>query len=82
MCPAIIVDDSGDVRLVTGAAGGTKITSATALTSVYNIWFGREIDDAIIGSRMHHQLYPMELEFEEGFRQVSYINVINLKLKY
>lgn len=30
MCPTIIIDDNGDVRLAIGAAGGTKITSSVA----------------------------------------------------
>ena len=37
MCPAIIVDDEGNVKLVIGAAGGTKITTATALVRIYEI---------------------------------------------
>ena len=34
MCPVIIIDGNGDTRLVVGGAGGSKITSATALVSL------------------------------------------------
>lgn len=30
MCPTIVLDSKGDVKLVVGSAGGTRITSAVA----------------------------------------------------
>ena len=36
MCPAVVIDnETGDARLIVGAAGGTKITTGTAWVNKY-----------------------------------------------
>ncbi|KAF2364438.1 Gamma-glutamyltranspeptidase [Trinorchestia longiramus] len=69
MSPAVIVDSQGDVRLVLGAAGGTKIPSGIANVILHNLWFGKNIKEAVDVRRFHHQLYPMTLMYEHGFNE-------------
>jgi len=69
MAPSIFTDGNGDVQLVTGGAGGTKITTATALVAMYVLWFNRNIKEAIDAPRFHHQLFPMRLQYEYGVLQ-------------
>ena len=52
----IKVDKNGDVRLVIGAAGGTKITTAVALAMILNLWSGYNVNQAIDTVRIHHQV--------------------------
>ncbi|XP_040563910.1 glutathione hydrolase 1 proenzyme isoform X2 [Lepeophtheirus salmonis] len=67
MSPSIFVDHNGSVVLSIGAAGGSRITTATAYTSLLNLWLDKSIDISIDMRRIHHQLLPMELHYEKGF---------------
>ncbi|XP_068236155.1 scoloptoxin SSD14-like isoform X2 [Palaemon carinicauda] len=69
MCPTVFVDSRGDVRLIIGAAGGTKISSAVAWSSLRNLWLKDDIKKAIDARRIHHQIYPMTLSYEDGIVQ-------------
>ncbi|XP_019618511.1 PREDICTED: gamma-glutamyltranspeptidase 1-like [Branchiostoma belcheri] len=67
MTPTVVVDGNGDVRLVTGASGGTKITTATAYVLMQHLWFGLDLGPAVETPRLHHQLLP-DLLFTEKTR--------------
>ncbi|CAG7720876.1 unnamed protein product [Allacma fusca] len=68
MSGAIFTDSDGNVRLAIGAAGGTSITTSTAYVAIRNLWFNENIKEAIDAPRIHHQLAPMELVYEEGLQ--------------
>ncbi|XP_014287686.1 glutathione hydrolase 1 proenzyme isoform X2 [Halyomorpha halys] len=70
MCPSLIIDKDGDVRLVVGAAGGTKITTATALATIWNLHYGKSVTDSVRKSRFHHQLMPMTWYYEPSIPEV------------
>ncbi|KAB7495155.1 hypothetical protein Anas_09325 [Armadillidium nasatum] len=69
MCPSIFTDKDGNVRLIIGASGGSLIPSSVAWTAMRNLWFGKDIKESVDSRRLHHQLYPMILQYEEGFDQ-------------
>ena len=41
-------------------------------TFIHNVWLGKDIKTAVDEKRIHHQLAPMELEYEEGLEEVNY----------
>lgn len=40
MCPSLIVNSQGDVVLINGASGGTRITTATSFVSITTLLIG------------------------------------------
>ena len=66
MSPSVFIDKTG-VRLIIGASGGSKITTAVALVSLRHLWMDDDIKLAIDSARLHHQLYPDHIENENCF---------------
>ncbi|XP_001648753.2 gamma-glutamyltranspeptidase 1 [Aedes aegypti] len=69
MTPTIVVDAEGDVRMVVGGAGGTRITTATVLLVLQSVFFGRDLEGAMSAPRLHHQLAPLAADVEQSFDQ-------------
>ncbi|XP_065159538.1 glutathione hydrolase 1 proenzyme-like [Atheta coriaria] len=67
MCPSVILDSEGHVRMLVGSAGGSVITTATALVILRHLYFNQPLHESIGSARMHHQLYPMLVTYDSGF---------------
>ncbi|MBC8087040.1 MAG: gamma-glutamyltransferase [Phycisphaerae bacterium] len=66
MSPTIVLDRSGKVLLVVGAAGGPTIITGTAQV-ILNVLDNRmNIADAMRAPRVHHQALPDSLTYEVG----------------
>lgn len=68
--PLVVIHKlTGDVRLVTGAAGGSRIISTLAQILIRLLWMNKNIKQAIDYARFHHQLLPNQMEYEFGVLQ-------------
>ena len=71
MSTTVIIDDEGRVIAVAGASGGTKIITAVAQTLFRVLYLGDDIKQAVDARRFHHQLFPMNLNYEDGITTVK-----------
>jgi gamma-glutamyltranspeptidase / glutathione hydrolase / leukotriene-C4 hydrolase len=69
MAPSIVINPNGDVDLVIGSAGGSRITTSIAHTLVNYYFFktNSSLWNVFSSKRLHHQLVPNELKYEPDF---------------
>jgi gamma-glutamyltranspeptidase / glutathione hydrolase len=64
MTPTIVLDERGDVLLVTGARGGPRIITAVFQVISNVVDYGMDIGAAVHAPRIHHQHLPDALQYE------------------
>jgi gamma-glutamyltranspeptidase / glutathione hydrolase len=64
MSPTIVLDPSGKLLLVVGAAGGPRIITATSQVILNVIQNHMSLPDAMRAPRLHHQALPDTIRFE------------------
>lgn len=64
MSPTLVEDKEGRIVFLSGASGGTRITTETAFVTINSLWFGQDLLTASDTARIHHQLLPNELDYE------------------
>ncbi|XP_067637308.1 scoloptoxin SSD14 [Eurosta solidaginis] len=63
-CPSIILDQNGNVKLMIGGAGGSRITTSVAQTILRYFMLNNTLQESIDAGRLHHQLAPMRVDVE------------------
>ncbi|ROW10671.1 hypothetical protein VPNG_05092 [Cytospora leucostoma] len=65
--PVIAEHPNGTVFFVAGAAGGSRIISATAQAAWHLLEHGLDMAEAVARPRLHDQLIPNQVQFEWSF---------------
>ena len=67
LTPTIIVDkQTKEAKFIVGGAGGTKITTGILQVILNTFFFKYSAGDAVARQRLHHQLSPNELRWQDG----------------
>ncbi|XP_070074576.1 scoloptoxin SSD14 isoform X1 [Drosophila takahashii] len=83
-CPSIVLDSHGNVKLIVGGAGGSKITTSVAQTILRYFVLNEPIEKAVNAGRLHHQLAPMHIDMEPDVPRhtVAYLRAIGHDIKF
>ncbi|KAI8990052.1 gamma-glutamyltransferase [Pilobolus umbonatus] len=65
--PVIIENENNELEMSLGGSGGSQILTATLNVILNTYDFGADIFQAVKAPRIHHQLIPNEIGFEEGY---------------
>jgi gamma-glutamyltranspeptidase/glutathione hydrolase len=65
MAPTIVLDPNGQLLMVSGAAGGPTIITATMEIILNVIEHGMTLADAMKAPRLHHQSLPDQMDYEQ-----------------
>ena len=66
MSPTLILDENGDIFMVAGSPGGSRIITATLQAILNVIDHEMNIAEAVSEARFHNQWLPDAIYFEEG----------------
>ncbi|CAO1382892.1 unnamed protein product [Diamesa serratosioi] len=67
MSPTIVTKPDGTVKLVLGGAGGIRIMTAIVYVIINHMFLNQTLEYSINTARIHHQLSPMQITYEDGF---------------
>lgn len=67
MAPVIVVDRNDNVKLVTGAAGGSRIATTVAQILAKILLLKKPLQEAVDDKRLHHNLNQNLLTLEKDF---------------
>lgn len=71
MAPSLIVGKDGEIEMIVGSAGGSKITTSITQAIVQHFYMNANlsITENFKTDRLHHQLLPNVVDYEGGFNQ-------------
>ncbi|KAB5591111.1 Gamma-glutamyltranspeptidase [Ceratobasidium theobromae] len=75
--PTIVEDNEGNFRFATGAAGGSRIITATLQSLWHVLDEGMDVQSAIDAPRFHDQIVPMTTTFEYKYDNATICQLSN-----